>query len=83
MKNYILHCYDKLNIKRISFLLNNTSFKYIEQHPIILNLNVNVYMLIDIFVDITGKRSINTCSNTSNEGHRIDGPKGTNINSLN
>ncbi|RNA25091.1 hypothetical protein BpHYR1_005214 [Brachionus plicatilis] len=33
-----------------------------------------------IFVDITGKRSINTCSNTSNEGDRIDGPKGTNVN---
>ncbi|RNA10441.1 hypothetical protein BpHYR1_036788 [Brachionus plicatilis] len=25
-------------------------------------------------------RSINTCSNTSNEGDRIDGPKGTNVN---
>ncbi|RNA08836.1 hypothetical protein BpHYR1_053920 [Brachionus plicatilis] len=28
--------------------------------------------------ELTLKRSINTCSNTSNEGDRIDGPKGTN-----
>ncbi|RNA20005.1 hypothetical protein BpHYR1_030824 [Brachionus plicatilis] len=41
-----------------------------------------LYGLCDIAtsLSISLERSINTCSNTSNEGDRIDGPKGTNVN---